>query len=432
MKGSRDWGWAVVAVALVGLSGCGGGTGGETDRTTTTQPAPKLTFYKPDGTLTSGEPGDILAQEQIPLADDLHGTGYRITYVSTTPSGDRVPVTGIVIVPNTPKPADGYPVVAWAHGTTGIGDQCAPSGFAPYPLLGGAPLLDAGYAVAATDYEGLGTPTEIHPYLVGVAEGHSVIDSVRAARHFGGGTKAALWGWSQGGHAALLRPPVAAVLRARARRRRHRGRRAGHRHHDLPRPGRSPTRSCSRTRPRRSCRGRSSTRRSNLEDLVVVADAEKARLAEQACTGDIKNNVTRPLDEIFRSDPQNSETWKQAIAINSAAVGDTETPVMLTHGEKDTLVPEQRDHRAVRRVLHGRRPHRADPPTRRRPCDRVSIHVHAHAAVDHRPHERRTARAVRLPAALILPELASCSPGTQDDRHPGGYAATPSSTTNGR
>ena len=41
-------------------------------------------------------------------------------------------------------------------------------------------LLDAGYVVAATDYEGLGTPG-LHPFLVGESEGRSVLDAARAA-----------------------------------------------------------------------------------------------------------------------------------------------------------------------------------------------------------------------------------------------------------
>ena len=41
--------------------------------------------------------------------------------------------------------------------------------------------LKAGYAVAETDYEGLGTPG-VHPYLIGSSEGRSVLDIVRAAR----------------------------------------------------------------------------------------------------------------------------------------------------------------------------------------------------------------------------------------------------------
>jgi hypothetical protein len=77
----------------------------------------------------------------------------------------------------------------------------------------------------------------------------------------------------------------------------------------------------------------------NLTDLVVVDDAEKARLAQQACTEDIVDNTTKPLDEIFRSDPQDSETWAVAAKTNSVTVGATTAPVMLTHGDADTVVP---------------------------------------------------------------------------------------------
>ena len=64
--------------------------------------------------------------------------------------------------------------------------------------------LKAGYAVVRTDYEGLGTPST-HPYLIGVSQGRSVLDMVRAARKLDRtlGKKVVIAGHSQGGHAAL-------------------------------------------------------------------------------------------------------------------------------------------------------------------------------------------------------------------------------------
>jgi dipeptidyl aminopeptidase/acylaminoacyl peptidase len=64
--------------------------------------------------------------------------------------------------------------------------------------------LKAGYAVVQTDYEGLGTPGD-HPYLIGVSEGRSVLDMVRAARKLDSslGKRVVIAGHSQGGHAAL-------------------------------------------------------------------------------------------------------------------------------------------------------------------------------------------------------------------------------------
>jgi pimeloyl-ACP methyl ester carboxylesterase len=65
--------------------------------------------------------------------------------------------------------------------------------------------------VAATDYEGLGTPG-IHPYLVGQSEAQSVLDSARAARELVGrdaSNQVAVVGYSQGGQAALFATQIA-------------------------------------------------------------------------------------------------------------------------------------------------------------------------------------------------------------------------------
>jgi len=73
-------------------------------------------------------------------------------------------------------------------------------------------FLDAGYVVAATDYEGLGTPG-LHPILVGESEGRGVLDAARAARSMkaaAAGSKALVFGLSQGGHSALFAGELAA------------------------------------------------------------------------------------------------------------------------------------------------------------------------------------------------------------------------------
>jgi acetyl esterase/lipase len=97
------------------------------------------------------------------------------------------------------------------HGTVGVASNCAPSLVtdpARQPLLveGGPELLDAGYVIAATDYQGLGTPGP-HPYLVGESEAMNALDSVRAARNLSdadAGDEFVVWGHSQGGHASLF------------------------------------------------------------------------------------------------------------------------------------------------------------------------------------------------------------------------------------
>lgn len=313
---------------------CGGGDGGKTAAPT----RPSLTFYRPATVLSSGAPGDVLSKEPIALAPQLHGTGWKITYVSTTPAGERVPVSGVLIQPLTPAPAGGYPVVVWTHGTTGIGDECAPSSYTPFNISGAAPLLDAGDVIAAPDYEGLGIPDEIHPYLVGAAEGHNALDAARAARTVGAGKVTVTWGWSQGGHASLfarqLQKSYAPELDFRGAAAQAPVTDAG----TFLLPGRTSPEVFPFT-AEAILSWSEVYHEANLTDLVVVADAEKARLAQQACTGDIVANTTRPLNEIFRSDPQNSATWQEAVRVNSVEVGASTAPVLLTHGDADTTVP---------------------------------------------------------------------------------------------
>lgn len=151
--------------------------------------------------LAAGEPGEIIDTEELDLAD---GSGYRVAYHSTSVAGDDVVVTGFVTYPGGDPPEGGWPLIAWAHGTTGMGDGCAPSHQAETDQLA-AFLRGAGYAVVATDYEGLGTPG-LHPYIVGASEAHGVLDSVRAVHQMGLPLTESwvVFGHSQGGHAALF------------------------------------------------------------------------------------------------------------------------------------------------------------------------------------------------------------------------------------
>ena len=132
-------------------------------------------------------------------------------YASESLRGEPIVVTGVVAVPATPAPPDGYPVIAWAHGTTGIADVCAPSIEGAEAIPAVSELVGAGYVVTATDYEGLGTPGR-HPYIAGDSEARGVIDSVRAAGQLDGvelSGRYAVWGHSQGGHAAMFSLDIA-------------------------------------------------------------------------------------------------------------------------------------------------------------------------------------------------------------------------------
>ncbi|MFC9554435.1 alpha/beta hydrolase family protein [Rhodococcus sp. NPDC056960] len=161
-------------------------------------------------------PGQLLSSRAVDDGPALPSAGRNevITYASQDGNGDPVVVSGTVSIPRTPAPEGGYPVISWAHGTTGVADACAPSadfvgGPAHSYLTGVNASLDdwvaKGYAVVSTDYQGLGTPG-IHPYVNGDTEANAVVDIVRAARDMDPavGTTWFVIGHSQGGQAALF------------------------------------------------------------------------------------------------------------------------------------------------------------------------------------------------------------------------------------
>nr|WP_294507661.1 alpha/beta fold hydrolase [uncultured Rhodopila sp.] len=158
-------------------------------------------------------PGDVLQVEAFPGAPD-NAVASRMLYASTAPDGTSIVVSALVIVPAAAPAAGGRPVLAWLHPTTGVAPGCAPSsGPGPFAQIQGlAAFLAAGYVVVATDYPGLGGPG-VHPYLVGNSEARAALDSVRATRNLAGAhasNRFAVWGHSQGGHAALFTAAIAA------------------------------------------------------------------------------------------------------------------------------------------------------------------------------------------------------------------------------
>ena len=149
------------------------------------QPGEPGAFYSPPSPLPAGPPGTIIRSAVI--EDYFEGaTTYRVLYLSTDHDGQPRAVSGIIVVPDGPAPAEGRRVFAYTHGTVGVAPRCGPSlqdvSHSPLDLEGGAEFIAAGYVIAASDYQGLGTPGP-HPYLVGDVEAMNTLDSVRAARH---------------------------------------------------------------------------------------------------------------------------------------------------------------------------------------------------------------------------------------------------------
>ncbi len=169
-------------------------------------------FYDPPNITGQGEPGEIVRIEEIPWT--MRTPGWRMLYRSTDRLGKPSIVSGLLVAPAGTAPEDGWPVVAVAHGTAGLPRGAAPSmtidansDETAYVYANNLkPFLDAGYAVAYTDYQGLGAPGE-YSYLVGTVEAANVLDSVRAIRRFSGipvSDHLVVWGHSQGGHAAAF------------------------------------------------------------------------------------------------------------------------------------------------------------------------------------------------------------------------------------
>jgi Secretory lipase len=170
-------------------------------------------FYEPPEPLGDVEPGDVIRSEPMDayLAPGvrLRVRAWRVLYRSTSAIGEPTAVSGAVLVPygriRGPRPLIGYGV-----GTHGIGDSAAPSRLLSRGLEWEsgmiAMILARGWAVAITDYQGLGTPGD-HTYMVGHALGPNVLDAMRAARQLHPSElpvegPAAIVGYSEGGAAA--------------------------------------------------------------------------------------------------------------------------------------------------------------------------------------------------------------------------------------
>ncbi|MEO3810437.1 lipase family protein [Sphaerisporangium sp. B11E5] len=145
-----------------------------------------------------------------PLAEPLRlagaGRSWSLRYLSTSWNGGPAVVGGTLSLPPGRAPSGGWPVVSFGHGFSGVGDTCGPShtGPSPWERAVQESLIAAGYAVAVTDYEGLGTPAE-SPGVNGASEAYNLIDIVRAARNVAPVSRS--WvaaGYSLGGHAALF------------------------------------------------------------------------------------------------------------------------------------------------------------------------------------------------------------------------------------
>lgn len=207
------WGFIVfLAIGIGALSACSddaetsSGESGEAAAVDgASSPEPELftgdleDFYVAPDPLPDGEPGDLIRIMEVDESDDARTL--RVMYLSQDAQDADRAVTGTITHPLEDASDEGWPVVSWAHGTTGMAPPCAPSrGDDPAPGFG----IEGVHV--ATDYIGLGPEGELHPYLSKEGEGHASVDIVRAARQLsdtGAGDRWLSVGHSQGGHGAL-------------------------------------------------------------------------------------------------------------------------------------------------------------------------------------------------------------------------------------
>jgi pimeloyl-ACP methyl ester carboxylesterase len=177
--------------------------------------------------------GKLIRVEKIKISPQ-NGQAWRIAYVSSDVLGKKTLVTGIIVAPIKQTTTHNRPIVAWAHGTTGTAQTCGPSQLLnpaqplnQYFLMNGnswtdfgipalESFLKSGYVIVATDYQGLGGGGK-HQYTVSISQAQDVINSIRAASQFkkaGAGSKAIIYGWSQGGGATITAAGLTDYLQA--------------------------------------------------------------------------------------------------------------------------------------------------------------------------------------------------------------------------
>jgi hypothetical protein len=110
----------LTALGTVALAGAAGGLAG---------PEPALARGA-DSVAAAKKPGTVVAAARLRRGLWIPGTtarAFKLKYVTTDARGKRALSTGTVFVPKGHPPRGGWLVISWAHGTSGLGDRCAPS-----------------------------------------------------------------------------------------------------------------------------------------------------------------------------------------------------------------------------------------------------------------------------------------------------------------
>ena len=173
-------------------------------------------LYRPRPQDLKGEPGSLIRSETF---SGYHLEGARATrflYRSRSQDDHPTVASAVVIVPAGTPPAGGWPYLVWAHGTTGVARQCAPTLSAEvgyYTTVLAKEGQARKFAVVAIDYSGLGAGGR-HEYLWKTSNAKDVVYAAPAAR-LAEPALAPAWvaiGHSQGGQAVWGAAELQATL----------------------------------------------------------------------------------------------------------------------------------------------------------------------------------------------------------------------------
>jgi alpha-beta hydrolase superfamily lysophospholipase len=283
-------------------------------------------------------PGRLIRAQQVESVPGIRV--WQVLYHSRSVDNRPIQVSGLVLAPEEGSEPASRTVVAWGHGSEGLGDQCAPSRFpvenAKLPIL--RELVARGYVIAATDYEGLGTPGT-HPWLVGQSEGRGMLDAVRAAgeiKDTGASKRFVALGVSQGGGAALfageLRPAYAPDLEL------------------LGVVAVAPAAELVALASQRTTAFFGATvmgvfgfsaayPQLPVEAILAPEVIAQRNWVENQCAEQIIQRFRGVPLELLRADPGSVASWTAVLTLNTPGNTATLKPVLVIHGDRDEVVP---------------------------------------------------------------------------------------------
>lgn len=185
---------------------------GQTSEFDGTVRSPVTDFYTPPSPLPDVAPGTVLKSE--PIAEAPEGVrAWRLMYLSRDNAGKPIAITAYYAEPDSIPSGNGFPLVAMAHGTTGLAPECGMSqapftegttGNEYWNFLGRNLVLNNN-AIIVTDYEGMGAPGT--PTYLLRKQGYDLLDSMRAALRFRpqriDGSNLGMIGHSEGAYVVL-------------------------------------------------------------------------------------------------------------------------------------------------------------------------------------------------------------------------------------